>query len=444
MKKPVLRAEISEAGYRNGFKIKNVKLEIYPGEILLITGRSGSGKTTLLKTLLGIIHLSNGYYQGRITILGEEINKIPPSKLYREVAYIPQEPWYGVIGYTVETEYCLALSQAGLRCNPLNLKKYGLMDKNNRTTYTLSAGEYQRLLWAITIDRNVKLLIMDEPFVYIDKEGREQVFKLVREYLESNGCIIVVDHEYYRWKDLKPRTLLLENGYTKYYGVYSEEKLSILLGEKNKVVTTAKSTRKEKHEAVIKVRNLWFNYPRMKPLLRNINIEINKEEIIGITGPNGSGKTTFLKIIAGIYKPRKGIVEIHGKVIYVPEEPLLYYTHPTPREELESSGASRGLIDKYVKELGLDKVIDKPLRMLSTGERRRVAILSALLRKYDVFLLDEPSGGLDNYNVWKIAELIKLIAKSGRAVVIATHDERLMNIFDKVYLLERGVLRRVY
>jgi energy-coupling factor transporter ATP-binding protein EcfA2 len=213
----IIKAVIEEAGYPGGFIIKNISFSLDRGEILLITGRSGSGKTTLLKTILQLIHLDNGFIKGKIIFRGRRINEYTPQTLYREIAYIPQEPWYGILGYTVWLEYCLSLNQSGLKCRIDRLDRYGLKHIIDRTTYNLSAGEYQRLLWASALDRRVSLLVVDEPFVYLDRESRDTFYKLLNEYIDRGGSVIVVDHEYERWRSLRPKTLLLENGTMKYY-----------------------------------------------------------------------------------------------------------------------------------------------------------------------------------------------------------------------------------
>lgn len=439
MAEKLLRVEIEEAGYPEGFHLRNISFDLDPGEILLVTGRSGSGKTTLLKTIMQTIGLDGGYYKGRITLHGENIEDIPPQRIYREIAYIPQEPWYGIIGYTVWLEYCIGLNQSGKRCTLEHLRKYGLETIAKRTTYNLSAGEYQRLLWATTLDRDPGLLVIDEPFVYIDEEGRDTIYRMIEEYLENDGAIIVVDHEPSRWRRVKPKTLLLEDGIVKYYGGYREDIIHI------EGISRVKINGLRKGRILIDMEGVEHRYPYSKKILKKIDMRVFGGEIVGITGRNGSGKTTLLKIIAGIIKPLRGRVRLYGKPIYVPEEPILYFTHPTPREELLSIGKPSIGVDGILKIFNIGGIMDRPIARLSTGERRRVALASALLRGYEVVLLDEPSGGLDNYSVEALKDLLLEISGRGdRCIVIATHDNRLSDVFTHKYVLEEGVLRRIY
>jgi len=134
-----------------------------------------------------------------------------------------------------------------------------------------------------------------------------------------------------------------------------------------------------------------------------------------IRGASGRGKTTLLKVLAGIYRASRGFVKARAKPQLVPENPLLYISSPTPREEL---GGDEGL----ARVAGLANRLDTPIAFLSGGERRRLAIASAYRRSPELLLLDEPSVGLDPWSALSVAKLVSHLARSGSAVVIATHD----------------------
>jgi ABC-type multidrug transport system ATPase subunit len=431
-----LEAGITEAGYRGVFKIKDIELKLEPQETLVITGRSGSGKTTLLKTLLGIIEESpNGYWVGDIRLYGRSIRDYKPWEIYNLVSYIPQEPWYAILGHIVYVEYCHALSVAGKTCSIKNLERYGLGESVNHITYGLSAGQYQRLLWSIALDKDSKIMFMDEPLVYIDQSGRDSLRRLIEEYIDSGGSVVIVDHMPESWSFLEPKLLVLEDGLVKYYGVYDEEKIPKPPRRREEL-----SGRSMAGKVLLEAENIWYRYPGENWVLRGVSLNLHGGEILGIIGGNGAGKTTLLKILAGIYTPGRGFVRVYGRRIYVPENPLLYFTHPTPREEIY--GFDRlGLADRIVGEFRLGNILDKPLALLSSGERRRVALASAFVSGYNIYLLDEPSGGLDYYSLEEIINILKYLRSRGYGVVVTTHDDRLYSIIDKKCLLRNGVLR---
>lgn len=431
----VIEANIVEAGYHKGFFIRNISFELSKGEILVITGRSGSGKTTLLKTLLNILHLSNGYIKGVVLIKNKPITQYSSEELYNLISYIPQDPWYAVIGHVVYVEYCHALSVANIKCDPKKLKIYGLDKLENHITYGLSAGEYQRLLWASSIDKGSEILFLDEPLIYIDSTSRSRFIGFVKKFIETGGTAIIVDHMPDNWVGFDPKILVLDKGVQKYLGPYREDLLP------KPIIKIKKQTNQYKGRKPLLVsKNIWFKYPGENYVLRNISFEAYSGEITGISGKNGAGKTTLLKILAGILKPNKGNIVRYGRIIYLPENPLLYYSYPTPREELFASARDPREFERITKRFSLEELLDRPLSMLSSGERRRIALASAFLAGYDIYLLDEPSGGLDNYSLKELLDEIMFLSKNNKAVIIASHDERLYPYFDKTCILREGVL----
>lgn len=433
---PVIEAKIKEAGYHHGFSIKNISFKLRRGEVLVVTGRSGSGKTTLLKSLLNIIHLSNGYVNGTILLKNKPITKYNDEELYKLISYIPQDPWYAIIGHVVYVEYCHALSVAGIPCETERLSLYGLEKLKEHITYGLSAGQNQRLLWASSIDKGSEILFLDEPLIYIDSSNRSQFIGFVEEFVKNGGTAVIIDHMPENWEKLDPKLLVLERGIQKYLGPYKED----LIPKPTLNLARYADHHGEKSTLLI-ARNLWFKYPGEKYLLRNISLEVREGEIIGLVGENGSGKTTLLKILAGILKPVKGRIVRYGRTIYVPENPLLFYSYPIPREELLASTRNLDKISRITKEFELEELLDRPLSMLSSGERRRIALASAFLAGYDIYLLDEPSGGLDNYSLKELLEEIMYLRRNNKSIIIASHDERLYPHFDKTCILKEGELK---
>ena len=435
MQKPIVKAKIEEAGYRGSFSVRNVSLSLGKGDVLVITGSSGSGKTTLAKALLGLLELEpNGFFRGEVFIEGIDPRRLNPKDIYSKVAYIPQDPWYGIVAHIVYAEFCLSLSVVGERCDVKSLKKYGLYGLKDHITYGLSAGETQRLLWASSLEREAKLFVLDEPGVYIDVEGRKFFRKALEKEVSRGKTAIIIDHDPRFWEPLDPHLLVLDNGNVKYMGKYNKD-LVESLSFPNFLVKRVK----ERKGKILEATDIWFKYPGEDYILRGANIELRRGEVLGITGPNGSGKTTLLKVLAKVLKPKRGQVRLFGRPIYVPENPLLYFSGATPREEL--SAVPKGRIKEMrelLEEFNLVNLLDRPLARLSSGERRRVALVSAYLMNYDIFLLDEPSGGLDSFTLETLLKVIEKIASSGKGIIIASHDPRLEGIYDRMCRIMEG------
>ncbi|MCY0867696.1 MAG: ATP-binding cassette domain-containing protein [Desulfurococcus sp.] len=429
----MLKASIKAAGYRGGFTLRDINLEIPDGEILVVTGPSGSGKTTLLRALIGVLDKIGGFVEGSVFIDEHNLSEIPPWRIHELIAYIPQEPWYAIVGYTVRSEYCYTLSLTGLKCNYRHLDRLGLTGKLESLTANLSAGETQKLLWAGASAGRTRVLVLDEPLVYLDEETKGIVGRIAMEALENKTSLIVVDHNPYYWRNMPGKLLILDEGVVKYYGEWSDDALALI---KPSWALDRRRETPNSSDAAIEVENLWFKYPGEKPLFKGLNLIVERAQLTGLTGRNGSGKSTLLKLMAGMLKPVKGRVKKRGRATYIPENPLLYFTKPTPVEELlYAAGGRLERVTDVAEAFGLSKSLETPLARLSSGERRRLAIASAYLSGFDIYLVDEPTGGLDQWNTVKVLEALSNIVDSGGTVVVATHDERIIRILDSEYQL---------
>lgn len=422
----LLEASIEEAGYPGGFKVRNIHLELSEGEVVVITGRSGSGKTTLVRAITNTIEIQGGFLHGEVYIKGRSIREYNPWELAKRLAYIPQEPWYGIIGYTVGSEFCYTQLITSGVCDMRVLGEAGFNGREDFITYGLSAGQTQLLLWAEALATGAEVVVMDEPFVYLDEENRSKLLGFVGRMIREGRGLIIVDHNPSHWRSLNPRLLVLEKGSVVYDGDASDWRVEV-------PETTVKSGRKGR--VAVEARDIWFKYPGYSWVLKGVSFMVEEGGLTAVVGGNGSGKTTLLKIVGGLLKPTRGRVFIGGRAIYIPENPLAYYSMPTPREELMYM--ARGDESKFlevVELFDLRGILDSKLSNLSSGERRRLAIASAYLGGFDIYLLDEPTGGLDAYNVARVLEAVQRLLDDGKTVIAASHDSRLTGATDRIFL----------
>lgn len=428
----LLEVEISSCGYRNGFQLQDINFNVDRGEILLIAGRSGSGKTTLVRAITGTLETAGGFIEGKVYLAGRRLEDLSAEEIFRSITYIPQEPWYAFIGHTVYAEIYQLLSLIGVGCTGINVNTLGITKLLNRLTYTLSAGEIQRVLWTESILKESKLMVLDEPIVYLDQEARSEVILLVKKALSRGVGIIIVDHNPDFWGPLQPNLMYLEDGRVSYYGKWSYETL------KSRNVSPMRVSRSNVG-TFIQFKNVWFKYPGGDFVLKNLNMTFERGVVTCIMGPNGSGKSTILKLAAGVLKPTRGSITRAGSSIYIPENPLLYFSMPTPREELlvSAKGDEHRVLDT-AERFNISRVLDKPLAKLSSGERRRLAIASAYLAGFEGYFIDEPTGGLDYDTSVTILNCLYDLVEEKKAVVVATHDDRFLNMMDTYVNLRRG------
>lgn len=191
-----------------------------------------------------------------------------------------------------------------------------------------------------------------------------------------------------------------------------------------------------------------------------IDLVVSKGEFFAVLGPNAAGKTTTLKMIAGLMKPSQGRVAVAGfdlqknplearsKMAYVPDFPFLY-DKLTPWEFIVFTGEifrmERSAIDekgrRWVERFHLQEFSDKPIEGLSHGTRQRVAIVSALLHDPDVFVIDEPMVGLDPQHARIVKDVLKEQTKLGMTVMLSTHQLSVAEeMADRIGIIHRGRL----
>jgi zinc transport system ATP-binding protein len=191
-----------------------------------------------------------------------------------------------------------------------------------------------------------------------------------------------------------------------------------------------------------------------RTILRDVNCSIHPGDCVGIVGPNGSGKTTFLRGVLGLLKPTGGVVAIDKKkrFAYVPQvEDLNYYWPVTVREAVALPAASRRLfgrvsaeegknIDSSIEKTGISNISGLLLSEASGGQRQKAILAQALCQKPDVLLLDEPTKGLDVVAERDFMALIRDLRKEEKlTILLVTHTLQIpLNFTEKIFLFKEG------
>lgn len=193
-----------------------------------------------------------------------------------------------------------------------------------------------------------------------------------------------------------------------------------------------------------------------KVILRGVNLHICKGETVAILGPNGVGKSTWLKIVAGLMRPTEGQILINGKLLkkdqYEEKEKLGFlghqsflYDHLTPVENLKFFAKlyhvrnPKDKIDELLKEVGLHFFKNDPVQSFSRGMVQRLAIARAILHEPEILLLDEPHTGLDQQAVDILNKVILRLKEHDVTVVMVTHDfSQVIHTCDRAVILKGG------
>lgn len=196
--------------------------------------------------------------------------------------------------------------------------------------------------------------------------------------------------------------------------------------------------------------------------LKETNFSVDKGEFVAIIGPSGSGKSTLLTIAGGLQSPSSGKIWINGRALNEKKEKartkvrfeeigfILQASNLVPFltvkkqlqlvDKVNKAKENRAGLD-LLKRLGLEKLVDKYPEELSGGERQRVAIVRALYNDPTIILADEPTASLDTEKAYEVVKILAKEAKEkNKATIMVTHDLRLVDYCDKVYLMEDGRL----
>lgn len=195
-------------------------------------------------------------------------------------------------------------------------------------------------------------------------------------------------------------------------------------------------------------------------VVNDVSLTLRPGEILGYLGPNGSGKTTTARMLAGLLEQSSGVVEyggadirndvlaFHHRLGYVPEEPFLY-PFLSGREYLELIGRLRELperiltakVERFLELFGLTGAADQSIAQYSKGMRQKIVISAALLHDPDVVIFDEPETGLDVATTLMLRHLVRTLAGRGKAIIYSSHIlEVVERVCDRVIVLHKGTV----
>ena len=398
---------------------------IAAGETVVITGPSGCGKSTLCRAIGGFVpELISADVEGEILVGEDSVWTTDSARIAQRVGYVQQDADAQICTLRVEREVafgpenlCLPRGEIDRRVDA-SLSAVGIEHLRNRETTDLSGGEKQRLAIASILAMQPQVLLLDEPTANLDPEGARSLFELLRRLRTERGTtLVIVEHRLCPVLGLEPRFLVLDRGRL------VERHAGEHIAPRALGTTPRKGERTLRSERLLSVERLSFAYEA--PLLSDLTFEVRRGEIVGVIGPNGGGKTTLLRLIAGLVEPDGGKIEREcGALGFAFQHPHHQIFERTVRGELLIDGSERdsGEIEASLEEGRLGGLGGVPPLSLSLGEQRRLTLVAALRRRPDLLLLDEPFIGQDWRNVAWIVSRLRAHCDAGGAAIVVTHD----------------------
>ena len=410
--------------------LRDVSLELEPGEVVALLGPSGSGKSTLLRALAGLVpHFHGGRFAGRVVVAGLDTRVARPAELAGTVATVFQDPEDQVVMTIVANEVAFWLENLGVAPAEIwprverALASVDALHLWGRKTVELSGGELQRVCLASALALEPKLLLLDEPTSQLDPEAAA----LFLDAVERLGATVVLsEHRVARALELATRVVFVDGGRI-LLDATREVAVGWLEAERPAYTGACVSvTQAPSPQLVLSARGISFAFWETMPVLDGIDLDLRRGEIVALEGPNGSGKTTLARIAAGLLEPQAGIVERHGRAGYLAQDPGRYLVKETALAEVALAvNGDEQRARAALERAGLGWATARHPRDLSSGERERLALASVAVAEPDLLILDEPTRGLDPERKADLATWLVEYAASGRAVLIATHDHGL-------------------
>lgn len=436
--------------YKGGanYSLKDINLKINKGECILLCGKSGCGKSTLLKLINGIIpEFYDGDICGSVRVNGINTFTTEIHELSKFVGSVFQNPKTQFYTTNTTDEIAFGLENYGIDTEAINkriievekdLRLERLMNKN---IFNLSGGEKQKIAIASTYALSPEIFVLDEPSSSLDIKSMKELSQTIENLKAMGKTIIIAEHRLWYLKDIVDRAIYMEDGkIIREYNMEEIEKLSederLKMGLRHcscKDINLVNNEESFNEESSLEMRNLIFKR-NARTILSIDNIKFSYGNIIGIVGENGIGKSTFAKIVCGLYKTNRGEIlkadkrfnrrnRIKESLLVMQEVNYQLFTDTVFDEILLTSKIrDKNIINTYLKDMELENIIDRNPHTLSGGQKQRVIILSALLSGKKILFFDEPTSGLDYRNMKIVAKNIKKVKKKDRLILIISHD----------------------
>jgi energy-coupling factor transporter ATP-binding protein EcfA2 len=405
--------------------LRDVNLLIDEG-LTVVAGPSGGGKSTLLRVLNGLVpHFHGGRIAGTAEVDGHDVVKTPTRRLARTVGFVFQDPELQTVYDAVDREVAFGLENIGLPPREMAdrvdeaLHAAGVAHLAGRSVRTLSGGERQRVALASALAMRPRMVVLDEPTSQLDPEGAAMVLEAVMNLVQEGRAAVIAEHRLEHLLSVAGALVILEDGRSR-------------TAQPSPPITpsprVALAPRSRNGAVAWSLAGVTAGFGG-RVVLDSVDAAGERGEVVALCGPNGGGKTTLLRLIAGALPPMAGKVERRpGRIAYLPQNPTSLLHRPTLRSEvsltLERASESEPA-EVILQELGLLAVAGRYPRDLSCGERQRAALAAVLPGRPDLVLLDEPTRGMDAAARNALVRLVSRLRDGGSAVVLATHDAEL-------------------
>lgn len=476
---------------KENFALQNVNLSINSGDFVVVCGQSGSGKTTLLRMLKKEI-APHGEKQGTVYYKGEDVEKLDDKISAQKIGFVFQKPDQQIVTDKVWHELAFGLESLGYDSDYIRLRVgemanyFGITSLFRKKTTELSGGQKQLMNLASVMAMSPDVIILDEPTSQLDPITANDFITTLKKINDELGLtVIIIEHRLQEVFPIADKVAVMEDGKVICYdtprnvceklsnhpmsqGFPSAVRIWQKSGSKGECPLTVKEGRNfinsnfserklplrntiPNTEDIITLKDVFFRYEKGgNDILSGTNLSIKKGEHFCILGGNGSGKTTTLKILAGLLKPYRGKVIIDNNkmtkkttadfnrlgVAMLPQNPESVFLKSRVIDDYTELCKIKGIeksnyedkINSVAKKLGIKDLLENHPYDLSGGEIQKCALGKVLISEPKILLLDEPTKGVDAYSKLSLSKILQEIKSDGVTIITVTHDVEFASI----------------
>ncbi|HEY8422326.1 MAG TPA: sugar ABC transporter ATP-binding protein [Thermoclostridium sp.] len=474
MNTPILKLENVNLKIDN-FALTNINLDLFQGEIHVIMGENRSGKSLLMQIVSGALSPGSGrfFLDGREQKYGEY-----SSNIKNDITYVRQDSemltnltiaenlFFNNLPYKSRILKTIDYDRLNYMCREL-LNELNLPISINDRVSSLGLAQRQICEFLRAYVSNAKIVILDEPFAALTQKEREVLCRVVKGIRQRGAGIFYITHNLDDVFELGDRITVIKNGRIvdtrKVADCTREEIIKLMSGQyiKNRYPKIGVKAGK----VILSVKDLCF-----EDKLQNINFDLRKGEVLGVTGLAGSGRTLLAKCLFGALDNVKGKIFINGSevkisdpytaisngIALIPEDRITcsIFSYLTVSDNISVSSLKRFAhalrinfpilmhsVMEYVKKLNITQDPGESILEYSSGNQQKAIFAKWMMSRAKIFILDEPTRGLDIASKIDIYNFINDLVKKDAGVIFISSDiEEILGICDRVAVLSSRTL----
>lgn len=478
-----------------------ISFQLQQRENLLLLGPSGCGKSTLTFCLNGIYpNELDGRLEGEISLNGKATTDFSPGELSQKVGVVFQDPESQFCMMTVEDEVAFGLENIGVPVEEMEgridqvLDLVNLLPYKEQSIHSLSGGMKQKLALSCVLALQPDVLILDEPTANLDPLAKKDFIQTIQLLQQKQSfSMIVIEHQLEGWIPLMDRSLMmnkqgdifyegpLRHGIQQHVQFMKEQgiclpkatelalqsdidrvHLPLTVEELKRIGGVPVRTKRKTYQyqpVILQAENIEWSKDK-ESIIDNMNFSLREGEFMAVVGANGSGKTSFSRILSRLETRHKGSINLFGKALqnwreaelrrkigYVFQNPEHQFITDQVYDEIAYSlrlqNQSEEEISMKVQEVliqcQLEGLENRHPFTLSQGQKRRLSVAIMAIEDPAILILDEPTFGQDGRSTEEIMNLLSRRNREGTAIVMITHDMELVHDYaDRVVVFKSG------